>query len=376
MGLSSDMRNLTEDLLASFKLRIKENEELVNDVQKTLDGFRKDQQEMAATLNANAAALRKGLARGEKDRISTFNELMGSIHGTISSIQKEVIGIQTSTIGMMKEFTTGRTQMAEDMGNSFSEARAERMNNEKNRMKEFDTLMRSINKEIKTINDEVLTIFKNTNSLLDRFENEHKDMSAELKAELAKNLAERVEYTKTLLNGFQKRLAEISRENQKTAQKLRKDLANGEVERIHEYNVILKGIHAAIKGISKEVKDIQKATGSMLEDLLQNRVEASAEWNNMQDTMARIRGKGDVKMPKTVAKKEAIKVTPDVPATRIQVKKEPALMPTPKEPMTLEAKILDFINEHPNGVRIAEMEEPLGEARMKLGFIAKNLLDE
>ena len=34
MGLASEMKNLSEDILASFKNRIKENEELVNDVQK------------------------------------------------------------------------------------------------------------------------------------------------------------------------------------------------------------------------------------------------------------------------------------------------------------------------------------------------------
>ena len=31
---------------------------------------------------------------------------------------------------------------------------------------------------------------------------------------------------------------------------------------------------------------------------------------------------------------------------------------------------------HPGGVKISEMEEPLKQTRMKLGFIAKELLDE
>jgi len=44
--------------------------------------------------------------------------------------------------------------------------------------------------------------------------------------------------------------------------------------------------------------------------------------------------------------------------------------------MTLEAKVLEYISNHLNGVRISEMEAPLGETRMKLGFVAKNLLDE
>ena len=46
-------------------------------------------------------------------------------------------------------------------------------------------------------------------------------------------------------------------------------------------------------------------------------------------------------------------------------------------PNTLEDKVLNFINKHPiKGVKISEMEGPLGETRMKLGFIAKVLLDE
>ena len=43
--------------------------------------------------------------------------------------------------------------------------------------------------------------------------------------------------------------------------------------------------------------------------------------------------------------------------------------------MKLEAKVLDYIKHH-HGVRINEMESPLGESRMKLGFIIENLLDE
>jgi len=38
--------------------------------------------------------------------------------------------------------------------------------------------------------------------------------------------------------------------------------------------------------------------------------------------------------------------------------------------------VLDFIAKHPKGVKVSEMEEALGETRMKLGYIAKVLLDE
>ncbi|MEI7523342.1 MAG: hypothetical protein WCJ95_03385 [Mariniphaga sp.] len=44
--------------------------------------------------------------------------------------------------------------------------------------------------------------------------------------------------------------------------------------------------------------------------------------------------------------------------------------------MTLEARVLDYINHHPEGVRISEMETPLGVTRIRLGFVTKILLDE
>ncbi len=388
MGLASDMKNLTEELLASFRQRIRENEELVNDVQITLDGFRKDHQEMAAVLNANAAALRKGLARGEKERLSTFKGLMTGIHGTIASIQKEVLAIQTSTFNMINEFTVERSQMAEELGKSFAEERAGRAQNEKTRMKEFDALMTNINADIKSINDEVSAIFLNTNEMLDRFEKEHQNMSAELRAELAQNLGERVEYTRTLLTGFQKRLSEIGRENQKMAQKLRKDLAKGETERISDFNAIMKGIHVSIKDIRKEVRNVQKSTGAMLDDLLQNRVEASAEWNKMKSAMDHIRKTGVAPAPKQAPKKaekqEAKKEAPAAPAkaapaeavSAAPAQEVLAFTTFKEEPKNLEDKVLDFINKNPKGVKISEMEAPLGETRMKLGFTAKGLLDE
>ena len=370
MGLASDMKNLSEELLASFKQRIKENEELVNDVQQTLDGFRKDHQEMADLLNANAKALRKDLELGEKERLNIFNELMTGIHQSISSIQNEVVAIQTDTLNMIAQFSTDRATMAAELNKFFAENKADRMQDEKERLMEFDAMMNEINAEIKGINEEVSNILKNTNEMLDRFEKEHHDMSAELRAELGKNLAERVEYTRALLHGFQKRLAAISKENQQMAKKLRNDLNKGETNRLNDYSGLMKSIHTSIKEIQKEVKGIQKSTSGMISGLSKDRAQASAEWTKMQDAMAQIREKGLGSHSKPVAVKVEKKEIKKAPVA------EQIVTLHSEEPKTLDQKVLDYINKHPKGVKISEMEEPLGETRMKLGFTAKVLLDE
>lgn len=164
------------------------------------------------------------------------------------------------------------------------------------------------------------------------------------------------------------------------AQKLRKDLDNGETERLNDYNGIMKGIHTAIKGIRKEVKDIEKATDNMIGDLTQDRAQASATWAKMQAAMEHIRETGVTAQPKHATKKAEKKEVKPAPA--VEVVKEaaaevkPKAEPKPVAPMSLEQKVLDYINKHPKGVKISEMEEPLGETRMKLGFTAKGLLDE
>jgi len=381
MGLSSEMKNLSEEILNSFKLRLKENEELVNDVQKTLDGFHKDHMEMAAVLNARAADLRKGLATGEKERLATFDNLMSGIHNTISSLQGEVAAIQTSTISMINEFAADRTQMAGELNKFFAEGKADRMQNETTRIKEFDALMKEITDEIKGINEEVFGIFKNTNDMLARFDEEHKEMSAELRTELGKNLTERVDYTRNMLKGFQKRLADISKENQQMAQKLRRDLTNGETTRLKDYNSIMKGIHSTIKELRAEVLTIQKSTSGMIDNLSKDRDKAAANWQKMQETIAQLRKTGITKQAVNSEKKnEAL----NKPQTEVIIEEQiltisPEMTYEPEEkviPMTLEEKVLSFVNKHPGGVKISEMEGPLGETRMKLGYTAKALLNE
>ena len=374
MGLSSEMKNLSEELLASFKQRIKDNEDLVNEVQKTLDGFRNDHQQMAAVLNANAMALRNGLADGEKERLHNYNGLMSQIHQSIASIQTEVMGIQTSTFNMINEFSADRTQMAADLNKFFAQERSDRMENEKTRIEDFNALMKSINDDIKSINDEVSAILKDTNDMIARFEKEHLDMSAELRAELGKNLAERVEYTRAMLNGFQMRLAEISKENQEMAQKLRNDLANGEAERLGQYKVMMEEIHFAIKEICEDVQNIQKETAGLIGYYANERSEGAAEWLKIQAAMAQVRNGGfvaPVVEVSVIAEKEEVKIEAPVEVVvETPVATEPVVM------MTLEEKVLDYINKHPNGVKVSEMEAPLGETRMKLGYTARTLLDE
>lgn len=44
--------------------------------------------------------------------------------------------------------------------------------------------------------------------------------------------------------------------------------------------------------------------------------------------------------------------------------------------MSIRIKVLNYINDNQEGVRISDMEQTLGEKRMMLGYVTQSLLNE
>ena len=148
-----------------------------------------------------------------------------------------------------------------------------------------------------------------------------------------------------------------------------------------DYNSIMKGIHLSIKEIRGEVMIIQKSTSGMIDHLSKDRDMAAANWQKMQETIAQLRKTGITKPAMKAEKKnEILTETPSEVIIEEQISTiSPEIAFEPEEkviPMSLEEKVLAFVKKHPGGVKISEMEEPLGETRMKLGYTAKALLNE
>jgi predicted HicB family RNase H-like nuclease len=413
MGMANDMQKLADEIMASYKVRadelqqrLKDNDMMVKDVQEMLQGFRNDHQEIVVSIKANAEALKENakklkadMAKDEQDRLNAFKEMMDGIKGTISKIQDEVVSIKISTENMLKDFSTAHSEMTAEMQEEFTADKNKRAEWNAGRMNSFNEMMQDIHDDMDRIRKEVAGIFDDvakflveTNNMMKTFATEHSDMSAELRASLQANLKERQDQTRSLLNDFNKRLAEISNENQDMAKKLhaelnksRKDLADSDVQRLKDFKVTM----GAIQG---RVNEIQGFVSSLLGDLKNERIQASEIWDKLAEAKAHI---GKIIQPAPAAKKEAPKAEKPVePAVNKPVAEkkpvEPAKTKTvagekPKQPvaekvekkeLSLEDRVLDYIAKHPKGIRVSDMEKPLGETRMKIGYTAKQLLDE
>ncbi len=387
MGMANEMKNLSEEILASYKQRaaefqqrLKDNADVVKEVQKTLDGFRNDHMEMAATLRANAASLRSNLAQEQKDRINSFQQLMDGIHASITQIQNEVEGIKTATVNMLKDFSTSHNEMATKLQNDLDLDNTNRQNWNTGRLKNFDALMANINQEIAQIQKEVSDVFSYTDALLKKFSTAHNDMSAAMRADLKANLNERAEYTKSLLLQFNNKLAQMSQENQDMAKALRLDLnksreelSQSDAQRLNDFNVVFTGIQ-------NRVQEIQKYVNNFIDEFSTDRKQAAATWEKLAEAIANIGKEVAVTVESepivdepagVVVEKEVVIVA----AVEPEVEAAPVIAEPQKE-LTLEEKVLNYLSGHKSGIKISDMEAPLGETRMRIGFITKKLLEE
>lgn len=295
MGIASDMKNLSEDIVSSYDVRVKAIGILVNNVHRTLKGFSTDRKKMA---NEQVKAL--------KDFV---NELSNSVGNMIEGIQK------------------GHKEMADKLKADLAKGEEERLKGEEERLKDFKTMMADIQKAVK----EIETYVKNK---LKEFSDAHADMSEELKKELAKYVNDLVNTTKELMGNNKK---------------------------------LMGNIQARQKERNAEVADLLEAFKTEREKMAANWQALTANWQALTAKMAKKRGiKPEVEVE--------VKVRPveEVVEEVVEEAKEEEVPPE----ISLEERVLDFIERHPEGVRVGNMEEPLGVTKLRLGKIAKSLLNE
>lgn len=382
MGLADDMKKLREEVLGSYKKRaeeyqqrLEENETLVLEVQKTLDGFRKSHLEMAANLQANAVTSRANLNQGEIARLKAFGDLMSGIGESISTIQKEVKDIQNSTTNLLAAFSKSRGEMAEGLNEKFAQARAGREKQNQDRLKDFDNLMKNIQKDINRSKASVNEILTGAENLIGKYASERQEMSTTLRRDLNANLEERVAFTKELLKTFRDRLTEIGNENREMAEVLRKELATNDMNRMKDFD-------KAMGKIRNQITGIQTSIANLLNSFTTERMQAATEWQSLAEAIAQIKT-SSTKAPRS----KTVVQTPDVVIAKKEVKKEKTPVKEEKaapvekkavefqKEMSLEEKIIAYVNAHPEGVKVSEMEEPVGEQRMRIGYVCKKLLD-
>lgn len=357
MGLADDMKRLGEEMITAYKQRMHENEVLVEEVQNTLEGFRKDHQEMSNNL-------RDHLNGEESIRHEEFNEM-------ITGIRKEILDIKKNTHSLLQDFNEAHNFMSNSLKEKLNE-------NERFRHEEFNEMITGICKEVQDIKT-------STHSLLQEFNDGHNSMANSLEEKLKEDEKFRREEFNEMMAGIFKvvkdiktsthsLMQEFSEGHNTMANSLKDELNDGNFTRIKEYQDTMQNIR-------NEIKFINDFTHQLLDDFRSENVQMGNSWMNFSQQMANMRNKVEVpqkqepvKLQKPENKKPKLKKENQIEGEKVKAVKNETKIQQKQE--TVEEKVFDFINAHPKGVKVSEMEEPIGEQRMRLGYVAKRLLEK
>jgi len=180
MAIATEMKNLGEEIIASYDMRIKAVGGLVKDTHDMLFGFQKDRKKMSAALRAE-------LAKGEQSRLNDFKAMMSDIEKTLADLTKNVSN-------MIKRFQKEHKAMADELNAGLKKGETERL-------KDFKSMMADIQKAIKEIETFVAKKLK-------EFDKAHADMSKALKKELNDYVMGIVRETKKLLTEYSSDMAQ------------------------------------------------------------------------------------------------------------------------------------------------------------------------
>ena len=366
-------------MMAGIQASIKE---IVAYTSSLLDDFHKAHAAMSVALKAS-------LAKGEKVRLKDFNSMM-------KDIQASIKGIVDYTAALLKEFNETHAAMAVEL-------RADLAKGEKVRLKDFASMMAGIQGVVKEI-------VKNTAALLVEFHETHAAMAAELKASLATGEKVRLEDFSSMMDGIQASikdifdytaalLKEFNETHAAMAAELRASLDEGEKVRLEEFTSMMEGIQ-------QSVKDIVDATHGLLKEYRADIDGAAEAWKNLSTLMEGLKSSVDVSVggvslgglgtvkelfekPEPVEEEPkpepvvVVKAEPKPPVVekiavpKPVVKKKVEPKPEPVKKLSLEDEILQLVKKYPHeGLKVGEMEEVLKVSKLKLGKIAKGLLDE
>jgi hypothetical protein len=251
-----------------------------------------------------------------KTMISGLGEIAENIIASSEKRMNAISDLVKETADMRKRFQQERKQ---------NNIRKHLEDGDKARIHDFGNMMNGITKSIKDMHKDISDLADKTRSMIKKFGQERKHNN------------------------------------------IKKHLADGDKARIQDFENMMGGITKSVENIRGEVADLAEKSHMLIKGFHEEHAQMSADWQKMKNIINSKKRNNN-----HVAAEHKVKVAKE------QEKPEKKTPPVKAEkPLTLDEKILGYISKHrKQGVKIGEMEGPLGVAKMKLGKIAKTLMEQ
>ncbi|NQV17255.1 MAG: hypothetical protein HQ534_01750, partial [Armatimonadetes bacterium] len=179
MSISGDMKKIGEDIISSYKLRIKSVGEIVSETHNMLTDFQKEHKITVNELKVMADEVKKFLGKGETDRLKEFDKMMADIQNKQTDRNKYVADLLQKFTDEQKVTVNELKVMADELKKSLGKG-------ETDRLAEFDKMMADVQNKQADRNKYVADLLKKFTDEQKVTVNELKVMADELKKSLGK----------------------------------------------------------------------------------------------------------------------------------------------------------------------------------------------
>ena len=215
-------------------------------------------------------------------------------------------------------------------------------------------------------------ILQEAQDILRSFRTSRNEMSAQLREELSKGMADRRSEVRETLKDAEKSIRGFKASRKKMASEVRKELGQSRSRAKSEVAQLLGDAQALVKDFGRS----RKEEGNRLrKELAKNRAERESGVKQMQSDFGKARSnlKGELQEA-AGAWRELVRLKAQ-PRAKVREPKGVSKARVPEEEIAdLEAKLLAAVNEHPEGITLAEVADSLGVAFIVLGRASRRLL--
>ena len=285
--------------------------------------------------------------KAAEDRLQELENFRKEMHDKLVLLEKQRMENREDLLGDLHVFSENLKNSVKGMRDAFEADHREKSAGQAKMLQEFHSALSDSVKEMR-----------------DAFGVDHREKSAEQAKMLQEFRSALSDSVDKLIDALGADRSERSAEQARTLQEFHSALSNSVEKMLHVF--------------SADHQKMKKAQGESLAALMNELRQSSEALRNVQ--------KGDSgKVAPKAAKAKKRKVEPE--KAPVVAEKEEAsameagsLVQTVEEEAVavsedLEGQVLEYIASRPEGVRVGDMEEPLGANRMRLGVIAKKLYE-
>ena len=285
--------------------------------------------------------------KAAEDRLQELENFRKEMHDKLVLLEKQRMENREDLLGDLHVFSENLKNSVKGMRDAFEADHREKSAGQAKMLQEFHSALSDSVKEMR-----------------DAFGVDHREKSAEQAKMLQEFRSALSDSVDKLIDALGADRSERSAEQARTLQEFHSALSNSVEKMLHVF--------------SADHQKMKKAQGESLAALMNELRQSSEALRNVQ--------KGDSgKVVSRAAKAKKKKVEPEkapvvVEHEEASVIAAESLVQTVAEKAVsvsedLEGQVLEYISNRPEGVRVGDMEEPLGTNRMRLGVIAKKLYE-